>query len=42
MEVTNVVECQELGPGEQLFAEGDDSEVRKKIYQHKEAHGLRT
>lgn len=28
MEVTNVVECQELKPDEQLFAEGDDSEVR--------------
>ncbi|CAM9162591.1 unnamed protein product [Ectocarpus fasciculatus] len=27
MEVTNVVECQELGPGEKLFAEGDDSEA---------------
>lgn len=31
MEVTNVVECQELGPGEQLFAEGDESEVHEKM-----------
>lgn len=28
MEVTNVVEFQELEPDEQLFAEGDESEVR--------------
>jgi len=28
MEVTSVVEFQELSPDEQLFAEGDDSEVR--------------
>lgn len=27
MEVTNVVEFRELAPGEQLFAEGDESEV---------------
>lgn len=28
MEVTSVVECQELKPDEKLFSEGDDSEVR--------------
>ncbi|CAN0437155.1 unnamed protein product, partial [Ectocarpus sp. 8 AP-2014] len=27
MEVTNVVECQELRPGEKLFSEGDESEA---------------
>lgn len=27
IEVTNVVECKELKPDEQLFAEGDESEV---------------
>ena len=30
MEVTSVVEFQELSPDEQLFAEGDDSEVTKQ------------